>query len=74
MNSRLSPPEVLTMRKGRCHCLGNGACRSGSERCANGQAVRPRIAGLPDPRLPGPDGRCVALKPMRLSEKYEPAQ
>jgi Methylmalonyl-CoA mutase, N-terminal domain/subunit len=28
----------------------------------------------PDPRLPGPDGRCVALKPMRLSEKYEAAQ
>jgi methylmalonyl-CoA mutase len=25
-------------------------------------------------RLPGPDGRCSALKPMRLSEKHEAAQ
>ncbi|MFN3584302.1 methylmalonyl-CoA mutase family protein [Phenylobacterium sp.] len=28
----------------------------------------------PDARLPGPDGRCRPLKPMRLSEKYEAAQ
>jgi methylmalonyl-CoA mutase len=28
----------------------------------------------PNARLPGPDGRCPPLKPMRLSEKYEAAQ
>lgn len=33
-----------------------------------------RPVQAPDARLPGPDGRCVALKPMRLSEKYEAAQ
>jgi methylmalonyl-CoA mutase len=34
----------------------------------------PRAVDAPSPRLPGPDGHCPPLAPIRLSEAYEAAQ
>jgi len=37
-------------------------------------AATARAADAPSPRLPGPDGRCPALSPIRLAEPYEVAK
>jgi len=34
----------------------------------------PKPVGAPSPRLPGPDGACPPLKPIRLAEPFEAAK
>jgi methylmalonyl-CoA mutase len=38
------------------------------------ERATPRPVEAPSPRLPGPDGSCPPLKPMRLAEAYEAAK
>jgi methylmalonyl-CoA mutase len=38
------------------------------------ERATPRPVEAPSPRLPGPDGACPPLKPMRLAEAYEAAR
>ena len=37
------------------------------------ETPRPRAVEAPSPRVPGPDGHCPALKPVRLSQAHEAA-
>lgn len=37
------------------------------------ERATPKAVEAPSPRLPGPDGRCPPLKPIRLAEPYEVA-
>lgn len=38
------------------------------------EAATPRAVDAPSPRLPGPDGHCTPLAPIRLAQAYEAAQ
>ncbi len=66
--------EAANAARGELKIVGVTAFPPAQDAPVEVERATPRAAAAPDPRLPGPDGRCVALKPMRLSEKYEPAQ
>ena len=38
------------------------------------ERATPKPVDAPAPRLPGPDGKCPPLKPMRIAEAYEAAE
>ena len=63
--------EAANAARGELKILGVNAFPPADEAPAQVERPTPVPVDAPSPRLPGPDGRCPPLKPMRLSEKYE---
>lgn len=66
--------ESAVAARGEPKVLGVTAFPPTDEAKVEVEAVAPAALDPEAARLPGPDGRCPALQPMRLSEKHEAAQ
>ncbi|MGA0606681.1 methylmalonyl-CoA mutase family protein [Phenylobacterium sp. VNQ135] len=65
--------EAANAARGELKIVGVTAFPPAQDAPVEVERAAARAVEAPSPRLPGPDGRCPPLKPMRLSEKYEAA-
>jgi methylmalonyl-CoA mutase len=66
--------EAADAARGEPKIVGVTAFPPAKDAPAEVDRAAPTPVDAPSPRLPGPDGSCPPLKPMRLAEKYERAE
>jgi len=65
--------QAAVAERGDPKILGVTAFPPADRQAVDIEPAKPAAVDIAAARLPGPDGRCPALKPMRLSEKHEVA-
>jgi len=66
--------EAAKAARGELKIVGVTAFPPAKDAPAEVERATPTPVDAPSPRLPGPDGACPPLKPMRLAESYEAAR